>query len=120
MICSFGDRIFGKVMIVGLDAIIVKTKLKFLEMFTHITHKFELGSFEVRHSVIPLLKPSLEARTSRRTILYSLRDPTWQTTTTYSQQSHMKTADQQLGKPTLDSEKLDIGLVSAGSNGIEP
>ena len=32
----------------------------------------------------------------------------------------MKTADQQLGKPTLDSEKLDLGLVSASSNGIEP
>ena len=69
MICSFGDRIFGKVMIVGLDAIIAKTKFKILENFTYITHKFELRSFEVRHSVIPLLTPSLEARTSRRTII---------------------------------------------------
>ena len=25
-----------------------------------------------------------------------------------------------LGKATLDSGKLDLGLVSAGSNGIEP
>ena len=56
MICSFGDRIFGKVTIVGLDAIIVKTKLKILEMFTHITSKFELRSFEVRQSAIPLLE----------------------------------------------------------------
>ena len=29
-------------------------------------------------------------------------------------------ADRTLGKTTLDSGKLDLGLVSAGSNGIEP
>ena len=79
MICSFGDRIFGKVTIVGLDAIIVKTKLKIFEIFTRISHKFELWSFEVRHGVIPLLTPSLEASTNNRTILYSLRDSTWRT-----------------------------------------
>jgi len=81
----FGDRIFAKVAIVGLDAIIIETELKILEIFTHITHKFELQSFEGCHSVIPLLTPSLEASTSRRTILYLLCDPTWWTTTTCSQ-----------------------------------
>ena len=29
-------------------------------------------------------------------------------------------ADQYLGKVTVDSGKLDLGLVSAGSNGIAP
>ena len=29
-------------------------------------------------------------------------------------------ADRTLEKDTLDSGKLDLGLVSAGSNGIEP
>ena len=70
---------------------------KILKMFTHITHKFELRSCKVRHSVIPLLTPSLEASISRRTILYSLRDPTWRTTTTCSQQSY--------GKPLTNKSK---------------
>ena len=91
VICSFGDRIFGKVTILGLDAIIVKTKLKILEIFTHITSKFELRSFEVHHSVIPLLTPSLDASISNRTILYSLiRHPTWHPTKTWSQPSYKK------------------------------
>ena len=90
MICTFGDRIFAKVTIVGLDAIIIKTKFKILDIFTHITHKFELWSFEVCHCVIPLLTPSLDKKTvlSNRTILYSLRNPTWRTTTTCSQPSY--------------------------------
>ena len=47
---------------------------------------------------------SLEVRTSWRTILYLLRDPTWRTTTTCSQQSHTKTADQHL-PPLEEKEK---------------
>ena len=70
MIYSFGDRIFGQVMIVGLDAIIVKTKFKILEIFTHITHKLEFWSFEVRHD------PTSDTKSNNRTVLYLLREST--------------------------------------------
>ena len=73
MIYSFGDRIFGKVTLVGLDAIIVKTKLKIFEIFTHITHKLELWSFEVRHD------PTSDTKSNNRTALYLLRELTWPT-----------------------------------------
>ena len=73
MIYSFGDRIFRKVTIVGLAAIIVKTKLNIFEIFTHITHKLELWSFEVRHD------PTADTKSSNRTVLYLLRESTWPT-----------------------------------------
>ena len=57
MIYSFGDRIFGPVTIVGLDAIIVKTKFKILEIFT--TLPTSLSSGLLRFAMIPLLTPSL-------------------------------------------------------------
>ena len=64
---------FGKVTIVGLDAIIFKTKFKILEIFTHITHKLELWSFEVRHD------PTSDTKSNNRTVLYLLRESTWPT-----------------------------------------
>ena len=73
MIYSFGDRIFGKVTIVDLDAIIDKTKLKIFEIITHITHKLELWSFEVRHD------PTSDTKSNNRTVLYLLRELTWPT-----------------------------------------
>ena len=69
MIYSFGDRFFGKVTIIGLDAIIVKTK-KIFEIVTHITHKLELWSFEVRHD------PTSDTKSNNRTVLYLLQEST--------------------------------------------
>ena len=60
MIYSF----FGKVTIVGLDAIIVKMKLNIFEIFTHNTLKLELWSFEVRHD------PTSDTKSNNRTVLY--------------------------------------------------
>ena len=51
----FGGRVLGKITIVCLDAIVIETKFKILEIFTHIACKFKLRSLQVRHHVIPLL-----------------------------------------------------------------
>ena len=65
---SFCNRIFSEVAVV-----IVESYLEVLEIFTHISQKFELRSFKIRHLVSPLLSPFLGASISNRTSLFEVR-----------------------------------------------